>query len=250
MPLALAAGCALDVDAATLVRAAATAEFDAVGLRASGPHAVADPAELQALAADVGVAIHDVEVHRIGTDADPTELFETAAALGAAAVLVVSDLADLAATTAEVERLTQRCERLGLVLGLEYMAWTTPANAADALTVARRTGCRLVVDVLHHHRTGATAAALREIVDAGALGWLQLCDAPAAAPGDVLHEARHDRLPPGDGQLPLAALLDALPDDVMVSVEVQSDRLAGNHDALARAQLLHARATRALNHRA
>jgi len=189
-------------------------------------------------------------VHRIGTDSDPTELFETAAALGATAVLVVSDLADLAATTSELERLVLHADRLGLAVGLEYMAWTTPSTAGDALAVARRTGCRLVVDVLHHHRTGAGAAALREIVDAGVLGWLQLCDAPAAAADDLLYEARHDRLPPGHGELPLAALLGELPADVTISVEVQSDHLAGAHDALARARLLHTRAVRALNHRA
>ncbi len=250
-PLALAAGCALDSDAKGLIDAASAAGFDAVGLRVSGPHAVADPATLRAAAAAAGVAIHDVEVHRIGGGVAATELLDVAHALGAAAVLVVSDLTDVRETTAEVDRLTQRCEGLGLVLGLEYMAWTTPSGPRAALEVARRTGCRLVVDVLHHSRVGAGVDELRAIIDAGALGWLQLCDAPLASPGPqrLLHEARHERLPPGDGGLPLAGLLGALPEQVVVSVEVQSDQLAAELDVAARARVMRAGAARSLSHR-
>ena len=250
-PLALAAGCAIDTDAFGVVAAASAAGFDAVGLRMSGAHAVLDPAALLASASAAGVAIHDVEVLRIGGDTDADELLEVAAAIGAIAVLVVSDLASIDDSTTELARLARQCDRLGLALGLEYMAWTTPSRPSTAIEVARRSGCRLVVDVLHHVRVGSGVDDLRAIVNADLLGWLQLCDAPATAPAfdQLLHEARHARMAPGDGGLPLAELLAEIPDGVVVSVEVQSDPMAAAFDATQRARLLHASAKRLLNHR-
>jgi sugar phosphate isomerase/epimerase len=56
--------------------------------------------------------------------------------------------------------------------------------------------------------------------------WLraaQLCDASATAPATraaIIAEARGGRLPPGDGALPLGALLEALPTDTSLSVEM------------------------------
>lgn len=249
--LALAAGCVIDTDAFGVVAAASIAGFDAVGLRISGPHVVVDADALCAAASDAGVAIHDVEVHRIGGDADATELLEVAAAIGATAVLVVSDLASVKDSTTELTRLARRCDRLGLTLGLEYMAWTTPSTPRAAIEVASRAGCRLVVDVLHHVRVGAGVDELHSIVAADLLGWLQLCDAPATAPAldELVHEARHARLAPGDGGLPLAELLAEIPDGIVVSVEVQSDAMAAEFDVIERARLLHAASQRVLNHR-
>jgi sugar phosphate isomerase/epimerase len=251
-PIALAAGCALDADPTALIAAAGAAGFDAVGLRASGDHAVGDPGAVRAVAAAAGVSIHDVEVHRIGAESsDAAQLFETAHAIGATSVLVVSDLVMGDDTVRELARLTERCRELGLVLGLEYMAWTHPSAPSAAVDVARRTGCRLVVDVLHHIRVGADVDDLRAIVDAGVLGWLQLCDAPIARPAhdDLVHEARHERLPPGHGGLPLSELLAEVPDDVVVSVEVQSDRLVAELDVAARAVRLYDASVRVLSHR-
>src|SRR5262249_52638796 len=56
--------------------------------------------------------------------------------------------------------------------------------------------------------------------------WLraaQLCDATAEAPATesaIIAEAREGRLPPGDGALPLGALIEALPADTSLSVEM------------------------------
>lgn len=245
-PLVLAAGSLLDHDAARLVRTAAAAGFDGVGLRLSGEHAVTSDRqadELRRMAEDLGVMIHDAEVLRIDDSWSPAgdrppeparRLLETAALLGAAAVLVVSDLHDESATSVAVDGLVAAASPLGLTIGLEYMAWTMPATAAGALDMAAATGCRVVVDVLHHVRGGAGVDELRKMIDAGHLGWVQLCDAITADAvdpvdfdrDDVIHEARHRRLPPGQGALPLAELLAEVPSDAIISVEVQSDDLA------------------------
>lgn len=232
----------LDLRATSVIEVAATAGFGTVGLRLSGEHAVADAAAIAAVARDLGVAVHDCEVYRISDDAiDPTPLLEASAAAGASRVLVVSDLADRAATVDAVADLVERCRPLRLTVGLEYMAWTDPCDPLEAVGVSRRTGCVVVVDVLHHVRVGAGVAELDAIVASGRLGWVQLCDAVGRTHGGdretLIHEARHRRLPPGAGDLPLRALMARVPAGVTISVEVQSDALS-RRAPLERARLL------------
>ena len=253
MPLHLAAGSMLDADPFALVDAAAHAGFDGVGLRLSLDHAL-DRSEVVALGAqlrDRGLVVHDAEVHRIGTGPDDVAaLIDATARLGARHLLVVSDLSSTAETEDQLGSLAERCRTAGVVAALEYMAWTTPARSADAVRLAAATGSVVVVDLLHHHRLGEGVDELNAVVDSGLLGWVQLCDAPATAPGDgdlaaLIDEARHRRLPPGEGRLPLHALLQALPTGTAISVEVQSTDLA----ALAprrRAERLHAAAMHVL----
>lgn len=244
-PLILAAGSMLDQPAEVVLEAAAAAGFDGVGLRLSGEHT------LDGRATPLGVPVHDVEVYRIdGSARNPEPLLDAAAAAGARAVLVVSDLPDRAATLDSLSALREECAARELRLGLEYMAWTNPSHPLDAIDVAEQTGCELVVDLLHHLRVGAGAAELQAIIASGRLGWVQLCDAPADAPVGreaLVHEARHGRLPPGDGELPVGALLVCLPSDVTISVEVQSDALL-RVPPFERARLLHDRARTVLGH--
>ena len=137
---------------------------------------------------------------------------------------------------------------LGIRIGLEYMAWTYPSDPLGAIEIAGRSGCVIVVDLLHHTRVGAGPDELEAIVASDLLGWVQLCDAgPAPALDRLVDEARHRRLAPGTGTLALRSLLDHLPNDVTVSVEVQSDDLLrlGPRE---RARLLHDAATTVLGH--
>lgn len=234
----------LDQPADVLVEAAASAGFDGVGLRSTGPHVVTDAGRFRARATDLGLAIHDTEVHRIAHGAgDARALIEATVAVGADRLLVVSDLPDRTATEQALAALTSRCQDLGIRVGLEYMAWTNPNTPTEAIEIAEATGCELLVDVLHHQRVGAGVAELDAITASGTLGWIQWCDAPLAHPdgpaaAGLIHEARHGRLPPGRGELPLMELLARLPPDVTISVEVQSDALL-SMPPFDRARLLH-----------
>lgn len=222
----------LDHSPSVMIDAAAAAGFDGVGLRLSSPvtdaHGVADVTATKHQAADRGIVIHDVEVYRIGSGEDPSPLVERAAAVGAAALLVVSDSDSRAETVDGIGRVVQIARPHGLRVAVEYMAWTDPSNPTDAVSIALDTGSDVVVDLLHHVRVGAGARELEAVVSSGTLAWVQICDGPAHAPadGDLIHEARHGRLVPGAGDLPLDELLACVPDDVVISVEVQSTELA------------------------
>lgn len=237
----------LDVTPEAMIDAAGTAGFDAVGLRVSAHHAVTDPVALARRASQQGIVLHDTEVIRIGDpDTDTDRILDTTAALGAPWVLVVSDLDDETATLDALGELALRAGPVGVQIALEYMAWTTPRTPQGAVKMATATGCGVVVDVLHHHRIGAGAADLDEVVTQGVLAWVQLADAPATTPTDLVHEARHARRPPGEGELPLGDLLAVVPAAATISIEVQSDVL-GRVEPVARARLLAEAARRVLD---
>jgi sugar phosphate isomerase/epimerase len=242
--LILAAGSMLDQPATTLIDAAAVAGFDGVDLRLSGEHGGAPLAELRQHAERAGLAIFGAEVYRISTDASNLEpLLDAAAAVGAETVLVVSDHPSRTTTMTALAALAGECAARQLRLGLEYMAWTNPSGPLDAINIANEVGCELLVDVLHHVRVGAGVDELDAIVESGRLGWVQICDAPLAAPGGsehaaLVHEARHGRMLPGHGKLPVRELIARLPADVTISVEVQSQALL-KVPPIERARLLH-----------
>ncbi len=238
----------LDQTPTALIDAAAAAGFDGVGLRISNPdtaaHCVTDARAVRRHASARGISIHDVEVYRIGSDDEPGPLVERASAVGAAALLVVSDAPVRTDTVAGLAALVEMANRHCIRVALEYMAWTDPSGPLDAVAIAKETGCQVVVDVLHHVRVGADAADLRAVAESGTLGWVQVCDAAAAGSDDLVDEARHRRLVPGAGALPLTELLRCVGPDVTISVEVQSDELL-TLGATERARLLHD-ATRSL----
>jgi len=87
-----------------------------------------------------------------------------------------------------------------------------------AATQARNLG--LLIDSLHLARAGGTPAEVAALPREH-IAYLQLCDAPAKLPPELTlrQESLGARLYPGDGDLPLFALMDALPEGIVVDVE-------------------------------
>lgn len=250
--LSLAAGTLRDVTRLEAIEAAAAAGFGAVGLRLDVEHP--GPAELKQLARRLdgeGCSVLDIEVVRLSpswSEDVETRLVEQAAALGARYLLVVSDDPDRGRTVAGLQRVSRRCREAGLSAVLEFMAFTHPSTLADAAQIAAEVGPDLgglLVDALHLARTGGQPAEIDGFAPA-LFPYAQICDAPLEAPPDdvaaLIDEARHQRLLPGQGELPLAGLVAALPPGVPLSVEVQSDALERTTDARERARLCHAAA--------
>jgi len=249
-------------DCETLVRHAAAAGFDAVDLRLS-PATATDRSytvaerevvcrQLLPLLRDTGLRVWDVEIVRIDAHTraqDHLPLLEAAARLGARRLKVVADSPDESQVAAVLANLCELAAALELVVDLEYMVFSGVKSLASALRVVRmagRSNLQVLVDALHWMRAGDTLAHIAA-ADPGLLGYVQLCDGPLHGPGEraqLIQEARTSRLAPGEGEFPLAALLQALPQAKVASLEVP---LPSGRDPLAHVQGLW-RATRALLH--
>lgn len=230
---------AIDLPPPALIRAAARAGFDAVGLRLlrvtpeSPGYPLHDPVQLRATLAamqETGLSVHDIEFVRITPDLVPetlTALLDTGAALGARHLICAPydpDLPRLSATLARIAELAA-ARRLGTVL--EFFPWTPVPDLATALSVTEGTGAGVLVDALHFDRSGSSLDLLRA-TDPARLPFAHLCDAPVHPPystEDLLHAARAERLPPGEGHIDLRAWLEALPAGIPLAVEVPMSAL-------------------------
>jgi sugar phosphate isomerase/epimerase len=200
--------------------------------------------------ADTGIAVLDVEIFRLKPDTDVRDYraaLETAARLGAREALVAGNDPD---ETRLIERFAQFCDlarEFGIAGNLEPMPWTdvkTFADGARVVEAAGRENAGVLIDALHFDRGGSRIADVAS-VPPGRLRYLQLCDAPAERPADVaglLHQARAERLMPGDGGLELAGLLRAVPSDLPLSLEIPMQSLARTVPAIERARRMLARA--------
>lgn len=236
--LGLAHLTALELSSPELVREAASAGFGAIGLRVHPAMAggLAYPIrtgswaqrELRTILASEGVRLNEIEFIQLtpGLDiAGFAPLLEAGAELGASAVTVSGDDADRLRLTASFAALCDLAAEFGLRVDLEFMRWRVVGTLAQAETIVRQAGRpngAVLVDALHLSRSGGApgdlAALPRQFLRAA-----QLCDAVPTQPvtdEDAIAEAREGRLPPGEGSLPLAALVQALPADTALSVEL------------------------------
>lgn len=235
---------ALDLAPVTLVREAGRAGFASVGLRLHPvmPGAVAYPLppaspgllELLTVMDGEGVSVNDIEFVALTPEvlvARYEPLLAAGAQLGAASLTVSGDDSDFSRLADNFAALCQLAERYALRVDLEFMRWrpvATLPQAVAVLTAAGQGNSGVLVDTLHLFRAGGDAAAIAQ-VEPRFLRAVQLCDAPVQSPPEALivQEAREGRLLPGQGQLALAQVMAALPDDVQVSVETPSIQVQG-----------------------
>jgi sugar phosphate isomerase/epimerase len=229
----LAAGVVPESDPPTTVAAAAAAGFEGSGIWVEvADWSPATTREVRRRLDDTGLVALDAEVVRITADGGVEQglrLIEIAAAVGARNVLCISLDPDLNRTAAGLARLCEEAQRSGIRCVLEFMRFTTVRSLEDAVRVVRAAGQEnggVLVDALHLARCGHRPADVGAL-DASLLPYAQICDAPGAGPGEeaLRAEALDGRLLPGDGELPLADLLSALPADLPLSVEVRSASL-------------------------
>jgi sugar phosphate isomerase/epimerase len=229
--LSLAAATAPAPNRTELIHNAAAATFDAVGLRLDlDPPTRAELRSIRSALDSTGLVLLDVEVVRIGTHDAVTiaGVIEAAGELGARHLLAVSDLDDDSATTAVLAELGEQAQAAGMRVVVEFMRFTGIRTLKQAFEVVEATGdpsIGVLVDPLHLARSGGHPTQLAAF-DPLRLAYIQLCDAPTCAPAGgvdaLIEEARHSRLLPGSGELPLDDLLQAVP-FVPISVEVHND---------------------------
>lgn len=223
---------------AELIELAAASGFDAVSLRlspASDDDDVADryaaPEQLREARAAIdrtGVGVLDVEVISFAPDTEPATfapVLEAAQGLGARYLIVTSRDPDPARFTGRLATFSELAAERGLRAMLEFIPYTSVHSLPEAATIVQATRAGLLIDALHLARAGGAPEQLAQI-DPDRFGYVQVCDGPRdAPPAGLLSESRHDRKIPGTGELPLADLLEALPQSAEISVEAPSDEL-------------------------
>jgi sugar phosphate isomerase/epimerase len=230
----------LDTTPPELVTVAAAAGFRTIGIRLTATPSVGVPPydilregpllrETLLRLRDTGVSVLDTEFLRFEPDQPvgiPEGFLEVSARLGAKHVLVMSAEPEEARTQERFCELCDRAAAYGLQVGLEFAIYTgvrTLAHAAHVIARAKRSNASILIDALHFSRSGGLPAHVKT-VDPSLFRYAQICDASAnmPAPTDtpaLIREARTGRLLPGEGVLPLAELVAALPATVPLAIE-------------------------------
>ena len=258
-PMSLAHLTVLETTPPELVSVAAAAGFRSIGIRLTATPSVGIPPydilsdgpllrETLLRLADTGVSVLDTEFLRFEPEhprAIPEGFLEVSARLGARNVLVMSAEPEEERT---IERFCDLCDRAapyGLHVGLEFAIYTGVRTLADAVRVVARSGranASVLIDALHFSRSGGLPAHVAH-VDEALFRYAQICDASADVPGPgdtpaLIREARTGRLLPGDGALPLAELVAALPARTPLAVEAPC-RATADLPAVERAKRAH-----------
>jgi sugar phosphate isomerase/epimerase len=261
----LAALTVLELGPPDMVSCAADAGFDCVGLRLIP----ATPEEVQhAMVGDTplvretrarldatGMRCLDIEIFRLKPEtrvADFEAALATGAGLGATEALVAGNDPDDARLTDNFGAFCDLARPFGIGANLEPMPWTdcrTFVQGVRIVTAAARENGGVLLDAIHFDRGGGVASEVAA-VPRGRFRYLQLCDAPAQRPTEtkeMLHQARAERLMPGDGGLDLRGILRCVPEDLPISLEIPMHTLARTMGAVERTMQMLRKARRLLD---
>lgn len=241
MKLGLAYLTAIDLAPADLARVARRHGFDEIGLRLAPastggpayplPEGSSAAAAFRRVAEGEGIVVADIEFVSLTPEivvADLASLQAAGAALGARSLTVSGDDPDPSRLASRFATLCDLAHGFGRRVDMEFMRFRATATLAMALAVilaAGRSNGSVLLDTLHFHRAGGDVAALGDML--AEMVWsVQISDSHAANPvsiADLVNEARTERLAPGDGVLPLVAMVRPFP-DATVSVEAPNAR--------------------------
>ena len=223
------------------VRVAALNGYDAVGLRImpAAPGGLFDDLignkamlrETKAALKQTGISVFDVELARIGEGFDLSKFvgfLDVCGELGAKAVLVAGDDPDEARLTANYAAFCEAALPYNLTADLEFMPWTAVNDCRAAMRIlgaAQQPNGGILVDALHVGRSTTSNGDLAAIPRK----WLHYCQLCDAKPGlkftleELIHTARTERFLPGEKNTDIAGMLQALPADLPISVEIPSE---------------------------
>ena len=243
--LSLASGVLPEFGAVDVVEAGRAAGYDAVGLWVEPSEWTAQTTrETRAALNGTGLPVLDVEVIWIKPDSaldDHRKVIDVGAELGAANVLCVSSDPDHGATADKLAALCRHAEGSGMRVALEFGIFTEVKDLRQALAILDRVGHpwrAVLIDPIHVDRSGTSIDQIAAI-DRALLPYAQICDARGERPDPadfdaVITDAIDLREQCGEGVLPLAAMVAALPENIPLSIELRSAALreAFAHPAL------------------
>lgn len=234
----------LDAGPIALVEAAAAGGFHTIGLRIVPPMPTDKIApvigdeklirEIEHKLDETGVRIMDIEAVWLMPETNVPQL-ESALALGArfgaSHLLVVGNDPNPDRLRENFGALCDLAHRYNITVALEMMSYVELRSLSQAQALLRdvaRANVSLLIDALHFFRSGAKPEDLASI-DPSLFHYIHLCDATMSHPGvDGLRaEGRGGRFYPGEGELPLASFMNALPASIPVAIEAPCGSYSG-----------------------
>jgi sugar phosphate isomerase/epimerase len=160
---------------------------------------------------------------------DFSAYLDALAELGVPWIDTVSLDPDLSRTCDQFATLTELAAQRDIQTVVEPVPGLTIADLPTALAAREHVGrpdFRLLIDTMHLVRSGSGAAELAAL-DREYIGYAQLCDTTLRPRTEnYAEEAVFERMVPGDGELPLAEILAALPPDIVLELEIPQRSLA------------------------
>jgi sugar phosphate isomerase/epimerase len=155
--------------------------------------------------------------------ADATANMDAMAELGAPMVNAVMMEQNRTRAIDQFAHFAAMAAERGMLACLEYMPLMWPINLHEAAAFVTESGAgnaRVLIDAMHFYRSGSIAADIAKI-DPALIGYVQICDVPMPATNpNYGMEARDNRLPLGEGDLPLAEFIAAVPNNVTIGIEM------------------------------
>jgi len=219
--------------------------YDFVSLRTIPMHLPGEPEFLldrdpklfeatKAALKEYDMPLMDIELARIRPDLDINEYkpaFEKAAELGATDVLGSVWTRDKAWYTETAGKVADMAKEFGLKYNIEFLPWAGVRNLQEDITLVDALGrdnVFVMVDTLHAGRAGVSGAELAR-TPRKYFNFIHLCDGPAGPDGDpvldnikddlMLYTAREARYYPGEGAMPIAEMVKAMP-EIPLSIEL------------------------------
>jgi sugar phosphate isomerase/epimerase len=182
---------------------------------------VGDPkleTEVRKALADTDLQVYDILTCYLHPDMDLDAMkraHEYGASIGAKYALVIGDDPEWGRMVDNFGRLCDNAKPFGLVCALEApvnrRALTSLELNLKLIEEAGRENSAVSIDPVQFFRAGDKASMVRE-ADSKFFPYTQICDSVSSTPGEPY-------CMPGDGLVPLTDLLDALPDDLPLSLE-------------------------------
>ncbi|MEJ6595388.1 TIM barrel protein [Parasphingorhabdus sp.] len=177
------------------------------------------------------LSVLDVEVVWIAEGGKLTDdhkcIIDAGLELGAANVLVVSSEPDHDRTADALRQLCLWAAPGNMRVALEFLMITAVHSMDEALDIIRKAGhpaAALLIDTLHFQRAGHRPEELAKM-ETCLLPYTQICDGNLDCDSSFeayLEDAIDLRSCPGEGALPVADVIKALPKHIALSLEIRS----------------------------
>ena len=221
-----------------VIEVASRTGYETVGLRLIGGMEITPAYPLmddkplmratKAAMAATGVGVLDIEFVRITPETDVLSLERFMAAgaeLGAKYVITSAFDPDLSRFTDRLAAVSDLASKYGLRAVLEFFPWTVVPDLSTAVKIveaAKRPALGILVDTLHFNRSPSAFDDLDRIFPSR-LPFVHVADAPVQASyttEELLRAGRVERLPPGGGGIDIKRILNHMPPDIPVALEV------------------------------